>query len=181
MSTSPPPVDPNAPIHDFSQCHAGIVKRLDLLGELPALLAPAARAREIAEQSLEFFREAIYEHHLDEERELFPAVQASAQPGDEADRVKAIAKQLTDEHRALEATWKRLESGLKKVAKGHDTDLDVAEIQRLVTQYRAHANFEETEYLPLAQSILSRNQHHMEALGLSLHLRHMPMPIKGYL
>ena len=40
----------NAPIQDFSHCHAGIVKKLDMLGELPALLEPAARAREIAEK-----------------------------------------------------------------------------------------------------------------------------------
>lgn len=43
MSTPHTPVD-NAPIQDFSHCHAGIVKKLDMLGELPALLEPAARA-----------------------------------------------------------------------------------------------------------------------------------------
>lgn len=181
MTSTDSPADPNAPIQDFSQCHAGIVKKLDMLSELPALLAPAARARDIAEQAVEFFREAIFEHHLDEERELFPAVQASAQPGAEADQVKALAKRLTDEHRELEATWKRLESGLKKVAKGRDAELDVADLDRLVTQYRAHAKFEETEYLPLAQTILGRKPYHMEALGLSLHMRHTPMPIKGYI
>ena len=78
MST---PQNNDAPLQDFSQCHAGIFKKLDMLGELPALLAPAARAREIAEKSLEFFREAIFEHHLDEERELFPAVIADAVKG----------------------------------------------------------------------------------------------------
>lgn len=181
MTQTPAAADPNAPIHDFSQCHVGIVRKLDMLAELPALLAPAARAREIAEQALEFFREAIFEHHLDEERELFPAVLASAQKGAEADQVKALAKRLTDEHRELEACWKRLEPGLKKVAKGRDADIDVAEIHRLVTQYRAHASFEEAEFLPLSQTILGRNENHMEALGLSLHMRHMQMPIKGYL
>jgi len=60
------------------------------------LLEPAARARQIAEQSLEFFREAIFEHHLEEERELFPAVIASAQPSEELSRVKAMAQRLSD-------------------------------------------------------------------------------------
>lgn len=41
---------------------------------LPALLAPAAQARQIASDSLRFFREAIFEHRLDEERDLFPTV-----------------------------------------------------------------------------------------------------------
>ena len=81
MTTPPKPVVPDAPISNFTNCHSGILKRLNALDELPALLEPAARARQIAEQSLEFFREAIFEHHLEEERELFPAVIASAQPG----------------------------------------------------------------------------------------------------
>lgn len=167
----------NEPIQDFSQCHVGIVKKLEMLGELPALLAPAARAREIAENAVEFFREAIFEHHLDEERELFPAVLSSAETGKEYDDVKAMAKRLTDEHRELEAMWKRLESGLKKVAKGLPSDVSVAEIERLVTQYRAHAEFEETEFLPLAQTILGRNSNHLAALGLSLHMRHTPAKV----
>ena len=73
-------VDKDAPISNFTNCHSGILKRLNALDELPALLAPAARAKQIAEESLVFFREAIFEHHLEEERELFPAVMASALP-----------------------------------------------------------------------------------------------------
>jgi hemerythrin-like domain-containing protein len=173
-------VDPSAPISNFSDCHVGIVKRLKALDELPALLEPAARARQIAEDSLEFFREAIFEHHLEEERELFPAVIASAQPGEELAKVKAMAKRLTDEHRAIEALWKQLEKGLKPVAKGHSTNLDVSELHRLVTEYQAHASFEETEFLPLAEQILSRNSNHMAALGMSLHMRHVK-PVNAYI
>ena len=173
MSTSSPAASPDAPIQDFSQCHIGIVKKLDLLAELPGLLAPAARAREIAGIAVDFFREAIFEHHLDEERDLFPAVLLHAEKGNESDTVKAIIKRLTDEHRELEEVWKRLESDLKKVAKGQASDVNVADIQRLVVQYSAHAQYEETEFLPLSQTILGRNANHMAALGLSLHTRHM--------
>ena len=160
------------PIADFSQCHAGIFRKLDQLSELPALLEPAARARDVAEKSLEFFREAIFEHHLDEERELFPAVLASCRDDAERERVTAMNRQLTDEHRELERLWKGLESGLKRVVKGQFADVDVAQITRLVSQYRAHAQFEEQDYLPLAQQILGRNGNQMAALGLSLHMRH---------
>lgn len=178
MTTPKTPDIINAPIEDFSQCHAGILGKLDLLGELPALLEPAARARDIAGKALEFFREAIFEHHLDEERELFPAVLASARPGEERDKVQALSRRLTDEHRELEATWKRLEPGLKRVAKGQAADVNVDDIQRLVTQYRAHARFEETDFLPLSQAILGRDSHHLAALGLSLHMRHSPAKVK---
>ncbi|MBV5331281.1 hemerythrin domain-containing protein [bacterium] len=173
------PTVQSEPIQDFSHCHEGILKKLDMLGELPALLAPAARARDIAGKAVEFFREAIFEHHLDEERELFPAVLSSANEGEELAHVKTLVKRLTDEHRELEGMWKRLESPLKKVAKGQLGDISVAEIQRLVSQYRAHAEFEEQEFLPLSQTILGRNSHHLAALGLSLHMRHAPAHVNA--
>jgi hemerythrin-like domain-containing protein len=173
-------VGKDAPISNFTNCHSGIIKRLNALDELPALLEPAARARKVAEQSLEFFREAIFEHHLEEERELFPAVIASARPGEELERVKAMTKRLTEEHRMVEALWKRLEKGLKQVAKGQSTDLDIGEVQRLVTEYTAHASYEETDFLPLSEKILSRNSNHMAALGLSLHMRHAK-PVAAYI
>ena len=151
-----------------------------MLGELPALLEPAARAREVAEKAMDFFREAIFEHHLDEERELFPAVLASAAKGAEHDHVQALVKRLTDEHRTLEALWKRLESGLKKAAKGQAADIDVADGPEAGDEYRPHAEFEEQEFLPLSQTILGRNSNHMAALGLSLHMRHTPPTTKVY-
>jgi hypothetical protein len=49
-----------------------------------------------------------------------------------------------------------------------------------VLAYNAHANYEETEFLPLAETILGRNANHMAALGLSLHMRHTPIPY-GYI
>jgi len=181
MTESSPSSHPTESIEDFSHCHVGILKRLDMLSELPALLEPAIRAREIAVNSLEFFREVIFEHHLDEERELFPAVLESADKGEEFDRVHAITTRLTNEHRELEATWKRLESPLKKLAKGQVSHLDDAELLRLIEQYRAHAGYEETDFLPLAQTILGRNANHLAALGLSLHMRHTPTKRTTYI
>jgi hemerythrin-like domain-containing protein len=181
MSTVSPANVANGPIQDFSQCHAGIIKRLHLLGELPALLAPAERASQIAERSVSFFREAIFEHHLDEERELFPVVLSHAENGAEHEHVKVMVKRLTDEHRALETLWKHIEAGLKKVAKGRFDSVNADEVARLVTQYLAHAEFEEKEFLPLSQTILGRNSNHMAALGLSMHMRHSHDPVSTYL
>lgn len=168
------------PISNFTSCHIGIVKQLSALDELPALLAPAAQARQIAEQSLAFFREAVFEHHLEEERDLFPAVIASARPGDELSHVKALTERLTDDHRRIEALWKTLEGGLKRVTKGQSTELDVSDLHRLVSEYSAHAQCEEAEFLPLAQTILGRNSNHMAALGMSLHMRHVK-PVNAYI
>ena len=163
-----------APIDHFSHCHVGIFAQLDRLGDLPGLLEPASRARRIAEQSLAFFSNGMYAHHSEEEQELFPAVHRSAQAGAERLRVDQLVEQLTNDHRALERLWESLESGLKKVAKGQDSALDVLALQALVTRYQAHAQLEEQQFLPLAQDILGRQDHHMAALGLSLHMRHVP-------
>jgi iron-sulfur cluster repair protein YtfE (RIC family) len=166
--------DTQAPITHFSNCHVGIFAQLSRMGDLPALLGPAAQARKIADQSLAFFSSGMYTHHSEEEKDLFPAVRASAQAGAERLKVEALIEQLTHDHRSLEKLWESLEPGLRKVSKGQDTTLDVATLDALVQRYQSHANLEEREFLPLAQEILGRNDNHMAALGLTLHMRHVP-------
>lgn len=175
-----PSVDADAPLNTFTDCHAGILGCLRSLDRLPGLLEPAAQARRIAAESLSFFREAIFEHHLDEERDLFPAVLASAQPGAEREHVQAMTERLTQDHRAIEALWKSLEKALKRVSHGQDADLDLGDLRQLVAAYTAHAGFEEAEFLPLSRTILSRDGNHMTALGLSLHMKHVPR-MSGYI
>jgi len=166
------PSDLNNPIENFSQCHVGIVAHLAELARLPALLQPAADARKIAAQTLKFFRDAVFEHHQEEERELFPAVLASAAAGAERQSVQLIVERLVREHREVESAWKQLEPRLKSIAKGQDGDLDAVAVAALVARYQAHATYEEENFLPLSQQILGRNGNHLAALGTSLHLRH---------
>lgn len=168
-------VNTDAPLTNFSHCHEGILSHLDSFGELPALLDPAVRARKIAEDTVAFFRAAVYEHHSEEERELFTAVLASAHKGEEHDKVRNMVDWLTQEHRDIESLWALLEPQLKKLAKGHPADVDASAIEHLVRKYKAHAKLEEDEFLPLAETILGRNSNHMAALGLSLHMRHAPV------
>ena len=72
---------------------------------------------------------------------------------------------------------RQLEPELKAIAKGHGFELNAPLLEDLVTRYEAHARSEETQFLPLAETILERNHNHMAALGLSLHMRHQPLPI----
>ena len=185
MNTIPPSpacVDLDAPLTNFSQCHAGIMSQLQAFAGLPALLDAARQARGIAAQTLQMFKRVVLEHHAEEEKDLFPAVLRSAREGEEHDHVQAIALRLTVEHRALESLWKTLESAVKDAAKGKPAELDTAVLGQLVHTYLAHARFEEEEFLPLAETILARNDNHMAALGLSLHMRHMPAKqFKGYI
>lgn len=163
-----------SPISDFSNCHSGILRGLDAFAELPGLVEAMGRARQVAQQVQAVFEDAVIEHHAQEEKELFPAVLASAVPGEEREKVKEITDRLTMEHREVEAMWKRLAPQVKKVAKGQEVTLDVAEVQRLVSLYVAHARFEEAAFLPLSEEILARDPNHMAALGMSLHMRHLP-------
>jgi hemerythrin-like domain-containing protein len=173
-TTNPPHNNTSdAPLDNFTHCHDGILSHLNTMGELPALNLAAERARKVADDTRLFFRNVIYNHHEEEERVLFEAVLASATEGAEFDRVRAITGRLTREHRQVEAMFTKLEPDLKKMAKGQPCHLDTTAIDTLVRQYKAHAEFEEAEFLPLSHSILSRNSNHMAALGLSLHIRHV--------
>ena len=168
------------PVASFSQCHAGIVSQLQLFAQLPVLQAAATRAREVAASMLTLFKHAVHEHHADEENELFPAVLRSAAPGKESQRVQAMVQRLTAEHRQIEARWKKLEPAVRAAARNEPSCLDMDEVDDLVQAYLAHACFEEAQFLPLADRILGRNDDHMAALGLALHLRRAA-PVVGYI
>lgn len=160
------------PLDTFHDCHAGIVKKLHVLEDLPGLLSVAAQARRLCAELHRFYGEVVLTHHSEEERELFPAVHASARAGEERQRVDAIISRLTAEHRDLEARFARLEPALKAGARGHDAEIDKAEVWALASAYLGHARYEEQEFLPLSQEILGRDGRHLQALGLSLHMRH---------
>ena len=176
MSTTPA-----AALQDFSNGHRNILEHLGAFAELPALLEPAARARRLAQDMLRMFDETVLAHHADEERELFPAVLASAAASAEREQVQDLVDRLTAEHRSIEAAYRRMAPELRRLAKGQDSALEPGAVQHLVAHYQAHARLEEAEFLPLAQAILGRNRNHLDALDLALHLRHGPRVVGGYL
>ncbi len=171
----------SAPIGSFSGCHSGIIEHMDTFARLPALMKPAEEARSIAASMQQFFRDIVLTHHQEEERELFTAVMASAAHGEELELVRAIVTRLTSEHRELERCWASLEPQMKKVARGELVKVDTQAIEQLTAGYKAHADYEEREFLPLAERILGRNADHMAALGMSLHMRRSSKRVVGYI
>lgn len=166
------------PIQDFSDCHVGIVRTL---GEVESLSRPqrASTPRsEAAVRVLDFFRDVVSTHHQDEEGELFAAVLADAAPGDEQAQVETLIRRLVAEHRRLEGLYDQLVPALTRIAHGQEVTMDATASSALVAEYRAHADFEESTFLPLAQRILGRNGDHMAALGLALHIRHASKEIR---
>jgi hemerythrin superfamily protein len=176
--TSGQNTDASAPLAGFANCHEGIVAHLNTLGELPALLAPVARAHQIAHDTEVFFQDVVFDHHADEEKNLFPAVLARATPGRERQEVQHLVDQLTAEHRSIEAQWARLQPGIAKLAKGQSAQIDASEVEDLVRRYIAHARFEEAEFLPRSETILGRDSAEMAQLGLALHMRHLKREIR---
>lgn len=174
------PIDIDAPLPAFAQCHAGILETLRAAEELPDLLSAAARARKLTVELLEMFDQVVIPHHADEENELFPAVLRSAQVGAERERVQGMVAHLVREHRKVEKIWKHVEPAVRTAARGGDIFVDTEQLRELVQTYLAHARYEEGEFLPLAQEILGRDSNHMAALGLSLHMRHTRIPT-GYI
>ena len=170
----------NTPVDEFSDCHRGLLLGLRAFESLPELAGAAARSRAVAASTLAMFENAVLAHHADEEKELFPAVLSSCTPGEEHLRVESMIERLVAEHRSVEALWKMLKPAVKRVAAGADAELDAEAVTAIVVAYNRHAAFEETEFLPAAREILSRNSNHMAALGLSLHMRHTPQAV-GYI
>lgn len=156
---------------DVSEELVVILSQLQAFSELPALQAATLQARTIAANMLVLFRHEMFEHHADEEREVFPAVLRNAATGDERHRAEAMVQHLTADHRRIELLWSQLEPAVKAVAKGRPTDLALKDVEALVEAYRAHAGFEEQQFLPVAQAVLGRNSADSAALALTLHQR----------
>jgi len=179
-ATAPNSADP---LRDFSRSHAGILIRLEQLRELAARLGQGGAERRVlrehAQDILSFFRETVIEHHAEEEGALFPAVARGAAAGDEAALVASLAARLTREHRQIEDDWKAIEPALVRLSRGRGADLDAGIVARLCDRYAAHAQFEETGFLPLAAKILDPDD--QASLALALHLRHSLDRVLGFL
>jgi hypothetical protein len=179
MKTQPKPID-STPVDEFSDCHAGILAGLRAFGTLPPLQDAAQRARVVAQETLDLMDNAVLVHHKEEEEELFDAVLRSAEAGAERDHVQSLIWRLTDEHREIEDLWKHLRPEVAHAASGKPAHLPQEAVNLLVGIYKQHAHTEERDFLPMARDILGRNDNHMAALGLSLHMRHRAVPV-GYI
>ena len=174
MSDSPTrqPTEAEVPLQDFSRCHDGFVTVLEAGLGLPEMIVTAARSRSCAADMLKMFRDRLLAHHDDEERDLFPAVIRVAQPGEEADRARAMVAQLVREHREIAQLWKQLEPAVQAIANGYLPRLDSALLHELVRRFNEHVRTEEEAFLPFAQQVLARQAKDMATLGLALHHRH---------
>jgi hypothetical protein len=91
-----------------------------------------------------------------------------------------MCERLVADHRQLEKQWRAIKPQLVRIAAGRDTGLDADATATLIANYKAHAHFEETHFLPLAEKILAREDAELARLGYALHIRHATQNAKTF-
>ena len=144
------------PMDMLAACHQRIESQCMTLWRLADYLpehGADAEAQQAASNVMRYFDSAGRHHREDEEQDLFPAMLRAAK-GEASERAALLIAQAGREHNAMEAAWLVLRDALERIAHGGDTLLDIADVHRFCTVYRAHMAMEEAHLFPLARSIL---------------------------
>lgn len=159
--TSPLPLHA-APAAGFDQpfemlvaCHERVTRMLDLLARLLPHLASHGcdeQARQAARDVMRYFDLAGPAHHEDEERHVFPLLQALPDPA-----VQALVARLQQEHLAMAAQWRGVRGDLAGIEAGtwRQDETAASRWAAFAALYRRHIAAEEAEAYPRAQLLLS--------------------------
>lgn len=149
----------NAVFDFLDASHRDIAKRLD---ELSALLvaidneAVDADVKARGQAVLSFFAGEARQHHLDEEKHVFPALRGSADKG-----VAEMADRLSQDHGWIEENWLQLSPSLDAALRGQCW-FDAQELRHAVELfsglYHEHMLTEEALAYPEARKRLNAHQ-----------------------
>lgn len=159
------------PIAVLKHCHDRIRKQLATLAKLgPHLAAHGAdeQARQAAAAVIKYFDKSAHWHHADEEENLIPMLQATAQ-GEDAALLAQLAPAIVDEHRQMDAMWQDLHEQLSAIAGASGAQLREADVRRFSDMYAQHMEREEGHIAPMAKRLFSAQQ--MEQLGHAMQVR----------
>jgi pyridoxamine 5'-phosphate oxidase len=159
------------PIAVLKHCHDRIRKQLATLDKLlPHLAAHGAdvQAQQAAAAVIKYFEKAAPLHHEDEEQDLFPLLQASAE-GEDALLLGQMGPLILDEHRQMDAMWQGLHEQLRAIADASAATLRESDVRRFADTYLAHMEREEGHIAPMAKRIFSAAQ--MAQLGQAMQQR----------
>ncbi|MBY0464521.1 MAG: hemerythrin domain-containing protein [Burkholderiales bacterium] len=136
--------------------HVRIGQHLTVLRQLVDRIATDGldhASQERAKEVLEYFNTDARQHHLDEEKHVFPALLSSADAA-----VVHAAKRLTQDHGWLEENWLSIEPSIAAAADGN-TWFDVTELNHALdvfeALYQEHIELEETLAYPEARKHLA--------------------------
>lgn len=143
------------PFDMLHACHERVNRMLRLLGRLREHLRKNGadqQARDAARDVMRYFDQAAPQHHLDEERHVFPALEST---GDAA--LHAAVQRLRADHRAMETGWAAARAVLAAVQDGSLGTLDAQQegaLERFARLYEEHIALEEGTAFPAASAAL---------------------------
>lgn len=167
-----------APFEMLTACHERVQRTLALLQRLHEHVAQHggdAQAVQAGHDVLRYFDQAAVQHHLDEERHVFPRVLAL---NDEA--LTQVVRRLQQDHRDMESSWSRVRVQLHRLVEaGDQVSPDWVKDSRELIQgfarlYERHIADEELRVYPAAQGVFSQEalsemaQDMMQRRGLRL-------------
>jgi pyridoxamine 5'-phosphate oxidase len=158
------------PIAVLKHCHERIRKQLatlrKLLDHLPEHGADE-QARQAAQAVIKYFDKAAHLHHEDEEQNLLPMLQATAQ-GEDASLLASLLPQILADHASMDAMWQTLHAQLKAL-EGGASALSADAVNQFADSYERHMKTEETQVAPMAMRLFSAQQ--MATLGAAMQAR----------
>ena len=159
------------PLELLDACHERILRYAEMVARIAQHVAVCGvdeEARKAARGVIRYFDDAGARHHIDEEKDLFPALLRCASPR-EREALQPLLRRLRHDHEELEALWAAMRLRLQRVADGTDTALDSFAADAFVEHYRRHIGTEEAELLPLARRILDEGS--VASVGASMAAR----------
>lgn len=167
-----PPAGFDDPLEMLFGCHRRIEKQIETLKRLRVHLDAKgidAEASAAAESVLRYFRKAATDHHEDEEKDVFPMLEARILDPTEAARFRDLREQLEGDHRTLESAWTRVRKPLEGIAEGLMRSIAEADVEALASGYAAHIRDEETALRDLVDRWLGPRD--LETLGRAMAAR----------
>ena len=160
------------PFEMLEACHDRVRRSLALLERLIGHLRShghGVQAREAACDVMRYFDIAAPLHHQDEERHVFPRLDASDDP-----QLVALARRLRADHRRIEAQWWVLWPLLEQIARGRSVALEEldAAARRFTDLHSEHIRLEELIAFPSARiAVVCEGADAMRAMGAEMAAR----------
>lgn len=159
------------PIAVLKHCHDRIRKQLGTLQRLVDHLSKGGAdvdAKQASSAIVRYFNSGAVNHHDDEEHDLLPMLNATAE-GEDAVLLQELLPQILQEHQQMDALWQTLNRQLNEIGAGISSYLSADEAARFSAMYLAHMEREETHIAPMAKRIFSDAQ--MVQLGDAMRTR----------
>jgi hemerythrin-like domain-containing protein len=137
-------------------CHQQVLETLDVLARMVEQLDRTgvdAEVSALARQAHDFFAGAAHQHHVDEERLVFPPLLES---GDAV--LAGHVRRLKQDHFWLEQDWRELDAQIDAIARGlspNDPDALRLGVEIISALYLDHIDLEESLIYPQAKRRLS--------------------------